>query len=179
MQRQHCYSYILHLTSDRKPLIWPNAIKISRDIQIQQPGVFFSCCLTAVNTSSLQLVSCWLYFRHLFPMLPDSPIDSKKHFSCFFIHSCYITVLPLFCTEGSVQRLALTFYFSVLVFLHESSIKMHDHMNVLHENTTHATESLLLSIFTNTDALKQINSLCSTVVSIDFSFLQVYKHKKG
>lgn len=96
MQRQHCYWDILHLTSsDRKPLMWPNAIKISRDIQIQQPGVFFSCCLTAVNTSSLQLVSCWLYFRHLFPMLPDSPVDSKKLFSCFFIHSCYITVLPL------------------------------------------------------------------------------------
>lgn len=55
---------------------------------------------------------------------------------------------------------------------------MHDHMNLLHANTTHATESLLLSIFTNTDALKQIISLCPTVVSIDFSFVQVYKHKK-
>lgn len=130
----------------------------------------------AVNRSSLQLVSCWLYFRHLFPVLPDSPIDSKKHFSCFFIRSCYITLPPLCCTEDSVQRLALIFNFSVLVFLHESSIKMRDHINILPENRTHGRIPSTV-YFYKYDALKQINSLYSPMVSMHFSFLQVYEHK--
>jgi len=133
--------------------------------------------MTAANTSSWGLVSCWLYFRHLFPVLPESPTDSGTHFSCCFVCSWCLSLLPLCCTEDSVRRRALTSWFSVLVFLQESSIKTCDHVNLLPENRTHATESPLLSIFTYINALKQINSLYSTMVSLHFSFLQVYEYK--
>lgn len=169
MQRQLCYSLrfldILCLTySDMEPLIWPNTIKMSREIQTQPPGVF-SSCLTAVNTSSLQLVSCWWYFGHLFPKLPHSPNNPEKHFSC------YITLLPLHRTEASVQRLALILHFSDLGLLLDSS--MYDHTNLLPENSTHATESLPLPTVTNIDAPKQIDSSHSAELSARFSFLQV------
>lgn len=127
MQRQSCYSVtflgILHLTFlfDREPLIWPKAVPVSSKLQIQQPGAFSSCCSTAVNTSSLQLLLCWLSFRHLFPVFPGSLVDSEEHYSCS--HSCCNILLPLCCIEDSVQRLVLIFHFPILVFPHESSVK--------------------------------------------------------
>lgn len=76
VQRQHCYSvrflYILRLTFfDRKPLIWPNAIKISREIQTQQPGAFFSCCKYEQLTAGFTLIV-------LQASLPSAPRFSNR-----------------------------------------------------------------------------------------------------
>lgn len=124
--------------SDKKTLIWPNTTEISPKSPHPPSRCFFSCSLTALSISSLQLFWCWVYFGHLLPVLPDFPMGSEKteQFSWLALSLLYYTFVSLL-HWGLYPKTSTNISFSVLIFLHVRSIKMHDCMNFHHENRTH------------------------------------------
>lgn len=151
MQRQSCCSAkflpILHLTfSGREPLPWPQAMKISRAPKPTSRCVFQLLPGCGKHT---QLTAAFMLAGLGASLTKDQHPPRDRDISAASAH-----------TPGthhhhhSLQMPALILNSSVLLFLHESSVEMPDHTNLLSENRIHATEPLLLSVFTSIDALK-------------------------
>lgn len=123
------------------------------------------CVPAAVNTHSSQLLSCSLYLGISYQWSASS--KGLRHSSCFSPHPWHSAL------GHSLQMPVLIFNFAVLLYPHESSVKLPGHTNLLSANRIPGTQSLLLPILTNTEDQFSV----FTAVSMHSAFPQVYGHR--